>query len=62
MSASDGIHARKTWYKDSPPIHVCMPNQPHATIARNIAGIFAPFVPKLDLTSTGNGIPYFAPA
>ena len=62
ISASEGFHALIKWYNDSPPIHVCMPNQPQATIARNMAGIFAPFVPKLALAKTGNGIPYFAPA
>ena len=39
-----------------------MPNQPHATIARSIAGIFAPLTPKLALAKTGKGIPYFVPA
>ena len=59
---NEGIHNRSIWKKAKPPIQVCMPNQPHATIARRIAGIFAPFVPKLALANTGNGIPYFAPA
>ena len=45
-----------------PPNHDWIPNHPHATIARNIAGIFDPRVPKLARTNTGNGIPYFAPA
>ena len=39
-----------------------MPNQPQATMARNIAGMFAPFTPKLVRAKTGNGIPYLAPA
>src|SRR5262249_60807641 len=46
----------------SPPIHVWMPNQPHATMARSIAGTFAPFTPKLARHNTGKEIPYFVPA
>src|ERR687889_932298 len=38
-----------------------MPNQPHATSARAIAATFAPRMPKLERTSTGNGIPYLVP-
>ena len=57
-----GFHALTILYIDAPPIQVCMPNQPQATIARSIAGILAPFVPKLALAKTGNDIPYFAPA
>ena len=45
----------------SPPIKVYMPNHPHATTALNIAGMFAPNVPKLDLTRTGKGTPYLVP-
>ncbi len=45
-----------------PPIHVWMPNQPHATTARSIAGTFAPFVPKLARHSTGKETPYLVPA
>jgi len=45
-----------------PPIHVWMPNHPHATNARSKAGRFAPRTPKLARTKTGNGMPYFAPA
>ena len=45
----------------SAPIHVWMPNQPHATSARAIAATFAPRMPKLDRTSTGNGMPYLVP-
>ena len=45
-----------------PPIHVWMPNHPHATSARSTAGMFAPFTPNDARTSTGNGMPYFAPA
>ena len=45
----------------SAPIHVWIPNQPHATSARAIAATFAPRMPKLERTSTGNGIPYFVP-
>ena len=39
-----------------------MPNQPHATSARSIAGTFAPRTPKLARHSTGNDTPYFVPA
>ena len=39
-----------------------MPNHPHATSARSIAGTFAPFTPKLARHSTGNDTPYFVPA
>ena len=39
-----------------------MPNHPHATTARSIAGMFAPRVPKLARSSTGNDTPYFVPA
>src|SRR3954451_1057864 len=45
----------------SAPIHVWMPNHPHATSARAIAATFAPRTPNDDRTSTGNGIPYFVP-
>src|SRR3954449_7056205 len=45
----------------SAPIHVWMPNQPQATSARAIAATFAPRIPKLERTSTGNGIPYLVP-
>ncbi len=45
-----------------PPIQVWIPNQPHATIARNTAGTFAPRTPNEARTKTGNGMPYFAPA
>ncbi len=47
---------------DWPPIQDWMPNQPQATIARSIAGMFAPRVPKLARTKTGKGMPYLAPA
>ena len=45
-----------------PPIHVWIPNQPHATMARKIAGTFAPRTPNDERTSTGNGMPYLVPA
>jgi hypothetical protein len=45
----------------SAPIQVWIPNQPQATSARAIAATFAPRIPKLERTSTGNGIPYFVP-
>src|SRR5678816_4305099 len=39
-----------------------MPNHPHATIARSIAGTLAPRTPKLARHRTGNDNPYFVPA
>jgi hypothetical protein len=39
-----------------------MPNHPHATSARSIAGTFAPVTPKLARHSTGNDTPYLVPA
>ena len=45
----------------SPPMKVWMPNQPQATIARRMAGTFAPTVPKLLRASTGKGMPYLVP-
>src|ERR1019366_480101 len=39
-----------------------MPNQPHATSARRMAGTFAPAVPNAARQYTGNGIPNFVPA
>ena len=45
----------------SAPIQVWMPNHPQATSARAIAATFAPRMPKLERTSTGNGMPYFVP-
>src|SRR4026207_1948670 len=62
ISGIPGFHALTILYIAAPPIHVWMPNQPQATIARSIAGILAPLVPKLALAKTGNGIPYLAPA
>src|SRR5215831_10894391 len=62
ISGIPGFQALTILYIDAPPIHVCIPNQPQATIARRIAGTLAPFVPKLALAKTGNGIPYLAPA
>ena len=62
IGSREGFHARNKLYKEAPPIHVCMPNHPHATMARSMAGMLAPFVPKLALASTGKGIPYLAPA
>ncbi len=44
-----------------PPIHVLMPNQPHAINARINAGTFEPFVPYAARANTGNGMPYFVP-
>ena len=46
----------------SPPIHVWIPNHPHATSARSIAGTFAPSTPNAERANTGKGIPYSAPA
>ena len=62
MVASEGHAAETSATIARPPIHVWMPNQPHATIARSIAGTFAPLTPKLARHSTGNEIPYFVPA
>src|SRR5437868_14967335 len=45
-----------------PPIHVWIPNQPHATTARRTAGMLAPLVPKEDRQRTGKDTPYFVPA
>src|SRR2546428_6486480 len=45
-----------------PPIQVGMPNQPHATNARSIAGTFEPSTPNDARANTGNGMPYFVPA
>ena len=45
----------------SAPIHVWIPNHPQATSARAIAATFAPRMPKLERTSTGNGMPYLVP-
>src|ERR1017187_8794056 len=39
-----------------------MPNQPHATTARSIAGTFAPRTPKLARHITGKLTPYLVPA
>ena len=58
----DGQAAAKSVCSASPPIHVWMPNQPHATIARRMAGMLAPLTPKLARQSTGNDTPYFVPA
>lgn len=44
------------------PSHVWMPNQPHATIARRMAGNCAPRTPNDARTSTGKGMPYLVPA
>jgi hypothetical protein len=46
----------------SAPIHVWIPNQPHATIARSTAGTLAPFTPNAARHSTGKDTPYFVPA
>src|SRR5438552_3679470 len=43
----------------SPPRYVWMPNHPHATRARRMAGTLAPKTPNDDRHKTGNGIPYF---
>ena len=45
----------------SAPIQVWIPNHPQATSARAIAATFAPRTPKLERTSTGNGMPYLVP-
>jgi len=61
-AASEGHAAETSATIASPPIHVWMPNHPHATMARRTAGTFAPFTPKLARHSTGNEMPYFVPA
>src|SRR5688572_9676399 len=61
ISGIAGLQALTILYNAAPPIHVWIPNQPQATMARSSAGMLAPVVPKLDLARTGNGIPYFAP-
>ncbi len=45
----------------SPPMKVWMPNHPHATIARRMAGMLAPLVPNEARARTGNGMPYLVP-
>src|SRR6185437_9209022 len=60
--ASEGTAAEISDTIASPPIHVWMPNHPHATIARRTAGTFAPLTPNAARHSTGNEIPYFVPA
>ena len=59
--AQPGINAAKNVCKACPPIHACMPNQPHATIALIKAGRFDPTVPYAARANTGNGMPYFVP-
>src|SRR5262245_37019878 len=54
--------ALKSASSASAPIHVWIPNHPHATIARSTAGTFAPRTPKLARHRTGNDTPYFVPA
>jgi hypothetical protein len=61
-SAHPGQAARTSAFSASPPIHVWIPNQPQATIARSIAGRLAPRTPKLARHSTGNEMPYLVPA
>jgi hypothetical protein len=39
-----------------------MPNHPHATRARSVAGTFAPRTPNAARHRTGNDTPYFVPA
>lgn len=41
---------------------VCAPYQKHATMARTIAGKFAPQIPKDARARTGNGTPVRTPA
>ena len=60
--AHAGHAARNSVSSASAPIHVWMPNHPHATIARSIAGTFAPRTPNAARHSTGNEMPYFVPA
>ena len=46
----------------SAPIQVWIPNHPHATIARKIAGTLAPLTPNAARHNTGNDTPYLVPA
>jgi len=62
ICAQPGQAALRRASRANAPIHVCMPNHPHATIARSIAATFAPRTPKLARQSTGKEIPYFVPA
>src|SRR5690606_7852918 len=55
------MNALKNVFSASPPIHACMPNQPHATKARINAGKLEPAVPYAARAKTGNGMPYFVP-
>src|SRR5205085_12608680 len=55
------MSAPKKVCRASPPIQACMPNQPHATIARIKAGRFEPYVPYDARAKTGKGMPYFVP-
>src|SRR3954467_13408659 len=57
-----GQAATSSVFSARPPIHVWMPNQPQATSARRVAGMFAPRTPKLARHSTGKETPYFVPA
>ena len=61
-SAQPGHAACTSASSASPPIQVWIPNQPHATIARSIAGMLAPRTPKLARQSTGKEMPYLVPA
>jgi hypothetical protein len=58
----DGAAAAISALSASAPIHVWIPNQPQATSARRVAGMFAPRTPKLARHNTGNDTPYFVPA
>jgi len=57
-SAAHPVHtALRLWWMAEPPIHVWMPNHPHATMARSSEGMLAPSRPNEERTSTGNGTP-----
>src|SRR5579863_2324329 len=61
VAAAGQMTASMEWMA-VPPIQDWMPNQPQATMARRMAGRFAPRTPKGARMKTGNGIPYLAPA
>jgi hypothetical protein len=60
-SGQEAESDRKKVWSAWPPIQHWMPNQPHATMARMMAGTFAPKTPYAARAKTGNGIPYFVP-
>ena len=47
--------------KAPPPTHYCTEHQPIAVNALSSAGRCAPFIPKVSLANSGNGMPYLVP-